>query len=273
MKRIDNILSGNELDTFFKNASLELENVMKTFLSEFAPEDTFHKWREFIRHIDELYNITSLTSVEEDEIINNCSIAICSDPRFGEALRIVGKRYGKDVQNRFLLSCQMLSALNLGYYATGQIENFCGTIGEAIDRCQKMRLYYTSFLPLIPKFAKGTREVDFSDLLIEFQPHIDVTLVQLRTAYNALLINKCIDDFIATPTDVGLEFNFVYNHLETDSLEPVRMSEVDVMENMTDEEQQNLPHCRVKEICGYQEMLDCMELTSAVFDKYGVNEL
>lgn len=269
---INKTLKGEELDSFFGKQIVDLEEEYVRFLSQFDATDLFHKWREFIRHIDELYNITSLTTPDEDEIIESCSLNICKDPLFGQVVEIVGRRYGNAVQCRFIKTCLMLSALNYAYISTDQFYNCCRSLREAIDRCQKMRLYYVTMLLFIPKYAKGSKKIDFKDLLNVFQPQIDMCLVNIRTAFNALMVNKCIEGYKAESHPFGLAFNFSFDHLESESLEPERLSIVDVMENMTDEEKKALPHFGVHQLYGYDEMMEGIVLSSAVFNKYGLNE-
>ena len=272
VQTINNTLEGKELDEFFEGQIVYLKNEFINFLSQFDASDLFHKWREFIRHVDELYNITSLTSPDEDELLEFCSMEISKDPSFRLVIEIVGKRYGTTVQRRFIKSCLMLSALNYAYSSTGQFHYCCKTLREVIDRCQKMRLYYVTMLLFIPKYAKGRTKIDFLDLLNVFQPQIDMCLVNIRSAYNALMVNRIIEDYKATPQPLGLAFNFDYNHLEADALETVRLSVVDVMESMTNEELKKVPRFGVHQLCGYDEMLEGIAVSSAVFDKYGLNE-
>lgn len=267
------VIEGKELDAFFEEQIENLKGEFTTFLSQFDATDLFHKWREFIRHIDELYNITSLTTPEETKVLESCSLDICNDHLFGRVVEIVGNKYGKAVQCRFIKTCLMLSALNYAYSNTGQLHNCCRLLREAIDRCQKMRLYYVTMLLFIPKYAKGRKKVDYIDLLNFFQPQIDGSLVNIRTAYNALMVNKCIDDYKAELQPLGLTFNFVYDYLEADALEPVRLSIVDVLDNMTKEELGKVPCFGVHQLCGYDEMMEGVSVSSAAFDKYGLNEL
>lgn len=261
------------MDDYFEEQIKFLKEQFVQFLSQFDASDLFHKWRELIRHIDELYNITSLTTIEEDELLLRCNINIFYEPRFGRVLEIVNKRYGIDVKNRFLQSCIMLSALNMAYAHHGQTWNCSHTLEEAFARCQAMRLYYVTMLLFIPKYCKGTKKVEFMDLLNVFQPMIDMCLINIRTAYNALLVNNCMDDFKATPQIYGLKFNYDYNHLEGEYLEPMRMTIVDVMQNMTDDEKSRLPKAGAKVLYGYEELMQGIALSSAVYEKYGINEL
>lgn len=273
MKSINKVLEGKELDEYFEGQILFLKDEFMKFISQFDATDLFHKWREFIRHVDELYNITDLITEKETEMLESCSINICKDYRFGKVVEIIGNRYGKAVRCRFVKSCLMLSSLNYAYIKMGQYQNCYKNLREAIDRCQKMRLYYVTMLLFVPQYAKGSRKIDFLDLLNFFQPQIDMCLVNIRTAYNSLLINRSINDYKAIPNTFGFSFNFDYKHLEEDSLEPIRLSEEDVMNNMTDEEKSRVSYCPVKQLCGYDEMLDGIKISSAVFEKYGLNEL
>lgn len=273
MKIIDRPIEGKELEAFFGEQIGDLKDHFVHFLSQFDGTDLFHKWRELIRHIDELYNITSLTTIEEDEVLQRCSINILYEPRFGRVLEIVNNRYGYNVKNRFLKSCIMLSALNVAYAHHGQTWNCSRTLEEAFARCQAMRLYYVAMLMFVPKYCKGTKKVEFMDLLNIFQPMIDMCLVNIRTAYNALLVNHSIDDFKAKPHKYGLEFNYDYNHLESEYLEPMRMTIVDVMQNMSEDEKSRLPKPGTKVLYGYEELMHGIELSSTVYDKYGINEL
>ena len=272
MNTVTRTLQGKELDDYFEKQIVFLKEKFVEFLSQFDASDLFHKWREMIRHIDELYNISCLLSFEERLLLESCSIEICKDQQFGKVVGIIGDRYGKDVKCRFIKTCIMLSALNYAYVRTGQSNNIVRTLGEAIDRCQEMRLYYVTMLLFVPQFAKGNRKIEFLDLLNFFQPQIDICLVNIRTAYNALVINNCIDDYKAEPQTFGFSFNYEYNHLEQESLEPERLSVVDVLKSMTKEEKEALPSCRVYQLCGYEELMDGIKLTTAVYDKYGLNE-
>ena len=265
-------LQGRELESFFKNRIVEFQEEYVKFLSQFEANDLFHKWREFIRHIDELYNIGSLTTPEEDSLITNCSIDICNDPSFKEVVEVVGKRYGVKVQERFITSSLMLSSLNMSYALHGQYWNCCQTLGDAIDRCQAMRRYYVTMLMLIPQYAKGNKKVEFIDLLNFFQPMIDMCLVNMRTAYNALMVNECIEDFKATPCQIGLKFNYDFNHLGGEHLEPVRMSHVDVLNHIAAEENAKL-HRGVHQLYGFEELEDGIALTSAVYGKYDLDRM
>ncbi len=273
MQSINKVLEGKELDEFFEGQIVSLKDEFLKFVSQFDATDLFHKWREFIRHIDELCNITSLTTLEEDNLLMKCSINILNDPNFGKTLEIVGRRYGIGVQQRFLKSCQMLSALNIAYAINGQHWNCCRTLGEAFARCQAMRLYYVTMLLFIPQYCKGDRKVPFRDVLNVFQPMIDKCLVNIRTSYNALLVNKSIDDFKATPHTFGLSFNFDFNHLEEEYLEPIRMSIVDVMIHKQPSLGYYKAHRGVHELYGYEELEDGIYLTSSAFDPFGINDM
>ena len=270
---INKVLEGKELDEFFERQIVFLKDEFVAFISQFDATDLFHKWREFIRHMDELYNITDLITEEEADILESCSMEICKDPRFGQVVEIVGNRYGKAVQCRFVKSCVMLSSLNYAYIKMGQSQNCCNNLREAIGRCQDMRLYYVTMLLFVPQYAKGSRKIDFLDLLSFFQPQIDMCLVNIRTAYNSLLINRSINDYKAIPNPLGFSFNFDYKHLEEDSLEPIRLSVAEVIDGMTEDQRLKMPCFGVHELYGYDEIMEGIIVSSAAFDKYGLNEL
>lgn len=267
------VLEGKRLESIFTNSIEKLQSDCITFLSQFDGDDLLVKWCEFIRHIEELYNITSLTDIEEDDLLLYCDINIHTDDRFLKVLEIVGSRYGSGVKNRFMISCMMLSSLNFAYYVNRQGWNCVNTLGEAILRCQAMRLYYVSMLMFIPRYCKGIKKVDFVDLLNVFQPMIDTCLVKIRTAYDSLMVYRCLGDLKAVPNEIGLSCDFVYNHLEGEFLEPVRMTIFDVMKNMTKEELEELPDPCESQLYGYEELMHGIVLSSAVYRKYGLNEI
>lgn len=273
MQSINKVLEGKKLDEYFEGQIEFLKDKFVKFFFQFDATDLFHKWREFIRHVDELYNITDLITGEEADMLESCSIEICIDSRFGKVVEIIGHRYGKAVQSRFVKSCMMLSSLNYAYFKMGQYQNCFKNLREAIDRCQKMRLYYVTMLLFIPQYAKGSRKIEFLDLLNFFQPQIDMCLVNIRTAYNSLLINRSINDYKAIPNPFGFSFNFDYKHLEEDSLEPIRLSVAEVIESMSENERLKMPCFGVHELYGYDEMMEGIIVSSAAFDKYGLNEL
>ena len=133
---INKVLEGKELDEFFERQIVFLKDEFVAFISQFDATDLFHKWREFIKHMDELYNISDLITEEEADILESCSMEICKDPRFGQVVEIVGNRYGKAVQCRFVKSCVMLSSLNYAYIKMGQSQNCCNNLREAIGRVE-----------------------------------------------------------------------------------------------------------------------------------------
>lgn len=267
-------LKGKELDRFFENGIAEKKMEFQQFLSQFDAADLFHKWREFIRRVDELYNISFMTEEdEEDEILYSCGIDIDDDPQFEQLVSIVGCRCGKDVQNRFVESCQMLSLFNRYCYSRGFIWNCCDTLFDAFARCQAMRLYYVTMLMFIPAYAKGSRKIVFTDLLQVFQPMIDDCMVNIRNGYNALKVNKCIKGYEVLYDGCMMKPNFSYNHLEGDFLEPIRMTINDVMSNMSQEEKARLPEPIASQLYGYEELEHNIKLSSVVYDKYGLNEI
>lgn len=70
------VLEEKRLESIFTNSIEKLQSDCITFLSQFDGDDLLVKWCEFIRHIEELYNITSLTDIEEDDLLLYCDINI-----------------------------------------------------------------------------------------------------------------------------------------------------------------------------------------------------
>lgn len=52
---INKVLEGKELDEFFERQIVYLKDEFVAFISQFDATDLFHKWREFIRHVDESF--------------------------------------------------------------------------------------------------------------------------------------------------------------------------------------------------------------------------
>lgn len=129
----------------------------------------------------------------------------------------------------------MSFAINQSYIKCG-VYNLQGNklnldnVNNAIDFYQSRRLYYVSILPLIPQMAKGSKEIEYIELLIFFQYYIDSCLIGITSAYFKLLINSYISDFEVTSDGTIAKGNFDFPHLESFFLEPERLSLLDQLE-------------------------------------------
>lgn len=60
MDRVNKTLEGSELHAYFESQIVCLKTQFIDFFARFDGADLFHKWRELIRHVDELCNIQVL---------------------------------------------------------------------------------------------------------------------------------------------------------------------------------------------------------------------
>lgn len=264
------VLRGKELEDFLK-AGIEIKkDEVISHLTEYDGHDLFPKWLMFIRCIEEFINIRYVISADEWMAFEKCSIDIRENKRdLMGILKIVQCRFGNDVLERIKSIIIMLLGLRLTYQKMRLPGMECKTIADAVNFIQSRRLYYVAYLTLIRLYAKGSKKAQFIELLCHFQSQVDFNIMPITTAFHSIIGNRCIDGYEARANNFGVEFSMHYNQLENFFLEPLTMSEIDIIEY----EHKNISTINIpKNLYSYAELLYTVKQAETLFKGYGIDE-
>lgn len=265
-------ISGAEIDSYFEDAITNRLDDLFSILSNYNGDILFEQWTKLIQSIDELINIPG--ELEEDEFFIFLSLKIntdtCNDPHYYQCLDILEKNFNINVAKRVgLLICQSASIIYSLRHNGIDIPNITNYL-DLVKFFQSRRKYYVAFLALIKQHSKGSKTIEYIDLLNYFQYHIEVALMGITTAFNFLTINKCIDGFSLTATEKGFRGNYKFNQLDNFFLEPTRTSIVD---QQTYSDEYNELDIIVKKkgiLYSPSELDDMIHNTIILFDCYGI---
>ena len=275
-------ISGKDLDVLFENSIEYHINAYRNTIEEYNPKALFSHWRSIVRSIDEIINIP-IELKEETEISSFLTLSFNfleaeNLPNLKKILTILESRFEKNVAIRFQQIALMCSAINLSNRIQS-IPNYqdndldLSDTRSAISYLQSRRAYYITTLNLIPKIAKGEKEIPYIDTMNFLQYPMDSCLINITTAYYNLLLNHCLIDFEMESDGLTAKPNFEYSHLEGFFLEPERLSLMDQMELRPDivSPKKYLPKADNK-IFSFSEVANVMSLFEGVFDKYQIHK-
>ncbi len=197
-------ISGKDLDVLFENSIEYHINAYRNTIEEYNPKALFSHWRSIVRSIDEIINIP-IELKEETEISSFLTLSFNfleaeNLPNLKKILTILESRFEKNVAIRFQQIALMCSAINLSNRIQS-IPNYqdndldLSDTRSAISYLQSRRAYYITTLNLIPKIAKGEKEIPYIDTMNFLQYPMDSCLINITTAYYNLLLNHCLIDF------------------------------------------------------------------------------
>ncbi len=275
-------LSGKNLDILFEKSIEYHINTYRNTIEEYNSKALFSHWRSIVRSIDEIINIP-IELKEEAEInsfltLNFNFLEEANLHNLKKILMTLESRFEKNVAIRFQQMAMMCFAIDAAYRSQdifnrqGDDLHLSDTL-SAISYLQSRRAYYITTLNLIPKIAKGQKEIPYLDTLNFLQYPMDSCLVNITTAYYNLLLNHCLADFEMESDGFVAKPNFEYNHLEGFFLEPERLSLIDQMELRPDvvSPKKNLPKADNK-IFSFSEVANVVSLFEGAFDKYKIYE-
>ena len=147
------------------------------------------------------------------------------------------------------------------------------TVWDLYNYCKSRRPHFASMLYLIPIYAKGDKRIGGGVLLQELSWCIEKVAVHVTTAFNAMLQCRCLPDFEATIHQDGiLEFSDAYTQLEDVFLEPVRMTECDLLEFDKNIRKELLRRSSSSKLFSRDEFDANLHNMSVYFADYGISE-
>ena len=275
MKQYKNgtILHGQDLDDLLFAGIEYNKSCLIEHLSQFNGNDLFHNWLKLLRCIDEFINLRfAIQPAEWSEIGNYSANILCNKRHFIQLLAIIRYKYGDAVSERIKLLIVMIASMKMTYQKMGHQGMEFKTIADTIDFFQSRRLYYVSYLSLIRIYCKGEKKVPFMELLCNFQYQIDFNMRSITSAFHAILGNNSIDGYGAIVHDNGLEYTFPYNQLDDFFLEPLAMSELDILEYEESPVVRNASTCVPRRLYSYAELEHTVDQVANIFGGYGINE-
>lgn len=256
-------MRGKALERYLKEGSDALLVELEEVLASYDGVALGLQWKDFYLKVEEFINLFEDLDCEDKELFSNALVsAFYTNPKsLCKSLLHIRERYGLNTAKR------MFS------FATLFRDTEIGTVGELYYYCKSRRLHFASMLYLIPIYAKGDKRIDGDDLLKELSWCIDKVAIPVTTAFNAMLQCRCLPDFEATIHPDGyLEFSDAYTQLEDGFLEPVRMTECDLLEFDKDIKKKLLRRPLSSKLFSRDEFDVNLHNMSVYFADYGISE-
>lgn len=276
------IIRGEELNTFSKESIEYHRKMFYKLLSQYDPNTLFHNWRTLIRSMDEIINIPLELKYKEN-IASYLNISFdFSNPMsylsLHHTLSMLQKNFDSEVAERF----KLLAFISFGLDVTYQVHEVFEAMGSSmrldstknsINYFQSRRIYYLTTLNIIPKVAKGNRQLEYENILNDLNYPMESCLMGITNAYYNLLLNYCLPDFEMYSDGISAKPNYNYSHLDDFFLEPQRLSLSDQLEFRNNQVIFNKKYPLPKgQIFSFSEVRGTMSIFSGTFDKYNVKE-
>ena len=223
---IGQLFRGNELERLMHNLADKKINNLTSYLAKYDGNDLFSKWLMFIRQLDEFINIYyellpedknqfCQTPLEEHSIDNLCNWL----KNYFEKETIL--------RVRLLIGAYISTALYVHIGGLSTILNY-KNVGQLLQFCQQRRLHYISLLHMIPKYSFG-EELVKNNVIEDIWGCVDFGMIPITSSFHSIIQSRCLSNYEAVCCENGLSFNHEYSQLENCSLEPLRMTDVDLL--------------------------------------------
>ena len=256
-------MRGKALERYLKDSSDALLIELKEGLALYDGVALGLQWKDFYLKVEEFINLFEDLDSEEEELFSEALVGdfYSSPESLCKSLLRIRERHGVDTAKR------MFSFATLFHDTTIR------TVWDLYNYCKSRRLHFASMLYLIPIYAKGNKRIDGDDLLKELSWCIDKVAIPVTTAFNAMLQCRCLPDFEATIHQDGiLEFSDAYTQLEDGFLEPVRMTECDLLEFDKDIKKKLLRKSSSSKLFSRDAFDANLHNMSVYFADYGISE-
>lgn len=255
-------IRGKALERYLKDSSDALLIELKEGLALYDGVALGLQWKDFYLKVEEFVNLFEDLDSEEELFSEALVGDFYSSPEsLCKSLLRIRERHGVDTAKR------MFSFATLFHDTTIR------TVWDLYNYCKSRRLHFASMLYLIPIYAKGNKRIDGDDLLKELSWCIDKVAIPVTTAFNAMLQCRCLPDFEATIHQDGiLEFSDAYTQLEDGFLEPVRMTECDLLEFDKDIKKKLLRKSSSSKLFSRDAFDANLHNMSVYFADYGISE-
>ena len=214
-------MRGKALERYLKESSDALLVELEEGLASYDGVALGLQWKDFYLKVEEFINLFKDLDGENETLFSEALVGdfYSSPESLCKSLLSIKEQYGIETAER------MFSFATLFHDTTIR------TVWDLYNYCKSRRLHFASMLYLIPIYAKGDQRIGGGVLLQELSWCIEKVAIPVTTAFNAMLQCRCLPDFEATIHQDGiLEFSDAYTQLEDGFLEPVRMTECDLLE-------------------------------------------
>lgn len=274
-------LSGEELKQFLTNASEKSMTDIRKHFSLYEPVSLYHHWSLLIRSIDEFLNmhreIKNHRTLRDFISLSFASYNKNEQNRFSKVMIGVQSQFGKQTAVRLSTFLQMNSLLTFDYETSGSSLGliFNGRDVESLLLYyQSKRKYYVTLLDLIPTWAKGSLQIEYTEILSHFHQKVESCLQTAASLYYAAVLNEIYSDFsIDFSGELPVNSRNYYN-LEGFFLEAQIMSMADVMiYRRSDVQILELPNKGSSKVFSFLEVENNIRLISATYQRYGIDAL
>lgn len=254
---------GKALEQFLKDGSDELLLRLKTGLAPYDGVALGLQWKDFYWKVEEFINLFEDLDIDDETTIAESLVGdfyTCPESLCKSLLRIK-EMYGVGTAERVFSLATLFSDTEIR------------TVSDLYCYCKSRRLHYASMLYLIPMYAKGDKQIDEDDLIKGLSWCIENVAIPVTTAFNAMLQCRCLPDFEARiMLDGRCEFSECYTQLEDDCLEPVRMTECDLLEYDEDIRKDLLQRPSSHKLFSRQEFEVNLYNMSVYYADYGIED-
>ncbi len=276
--------TGTELFNLLNAEKLNHTNGFLTALSKYEPIDTFFKWHNTIRAIEELINISQFGTLsdQEKQRLNSISLSfyqfLNNRADIGWLIGLLTQKYSKETAKRFIETLCMISAINQAFSVQGTISFGNGlnmnTVGNAIMYLQSRRRYFVTLLYLIPTLCNGKEVIEVRDTINVLLPVIEHNCISLKTMNDQETLAKVFPDYKLTSDGVKVTGNYYYNFLEDNSAEPERISLLDQLQ-LRNEQVPKYPYTPPlqNKIFSFQELKNSINLIKAAFEFFQIKNV
>lgn len=273
---VNNRISGHDLEELLLPKIRESVNGVEAVIAKYDRQSLFKAWLGLIRMQEELINIYYELNGDDLKTVMEARIGgfFAYDKTFFDAVKVVEYKFSSEVAKRFSLLVNIYSRQNCVLDCIGRNYLHIKTVKDLLLYTQSRRLYYVSILHLIPIHANGTQCVDISDLPNDFGAYIDLCLRSVTTGCQSIVASRCLKDYYADTSDLGLRFCQTYSHLEGFFLEPLMMTSLDIMNYDEKFDMSILTTTRKRgSLYSYEELEDILQHEIACFANYGIDDL
>lgn len=270
------MVSGKQLENILHEGIEHNNNELKRFLSEFNRDSLFSAWRTFIQQLEEFINVFYEFSHAEKATFSDTYMAEAfqtSDANMKPLMDLVCSHFGEDVARRFFDFVSMYARTSFYCFQRQSLyfKPFV-TIGDLFDYCCQRRLHYMTVFSLIPLYAKGSRQISSNQVMPMFVDCVERILCGNTGACHAMIETRCLSDFAAKVHLYGLEYTNAYSPLESVFLEPVRMSELDLLECNPRLDKSRLRTKKTYTLYSSEELDAHLFNTPIYYEKYGLSD-
>lgn len=218
------------------NCIVHNEKSIAEAISKYDPIDAFYRWRNSIRATEELINALMFGNIETQQ--RQALLEIKLDQTFivreiatHSVQNLLSELFNDGLAGRVSLLLIDLVGVKFGFNSQGY--NFEGgnleTVGDALRFLQSRRRHFISFLYIIPVVCSGSLSVP-KDFFLEVMPIIEFACISIVSSARQLVLADVFDDFKLMSDGSVFRGNYDLQPLEEYSLEPERLSLVDIVE-------------------------------------------